>query len=155
MTSSSTDEQPLRRALELAREGVGLTSPNPCVGAVLVCKGRIIAQDYHKRAGGPHAEVFVFRKAGQRARGATLYVTMEPCSTYKPWHNKNTGKTYLLPDDGKCLHYYFYFLDEELGLSYVRVPTWLPCRLQIYFNGHNWLAGLLRQLSSKTSESSR
>jgi hypothetical protein len=70
---------------------------------------------------------------------------MEPCSTYKPWHNKQTGRTYLLPDDGKCLHYYFYFLDEELGLCYVRVPTWLPCRLQIYFNGHHWLAGQLRK----------
>ena len=56
---------------------------------------------------------------------------------------KHTGKTYLRPDDGKCLHYYFYFVDEELGLCYVRVPTWLPCRLQIYFNGHNWLAAKL------------
>ena len=55
------------------------------------------------------------------------------------------GKTFLRPDDGKCLHYYFYFIDEELGLCYVRVPTWLPCRLQIYFNGHNWLASKLRR----------
>jgi hypothetical protein len=70
---------------------------------------------------------------------------MEPCSTYKPWHNKSTGKTYLLPDNGKCLHYYFYFIDEELGLGHVRVPTWLPCRLQIYFNGHSWLASVLRK----------
>jgi len=70
---------------------------------------------------------------------------MEPCSTYKPWHNQQTGKTYLLPDDGKCLHYYFYFMDEELGLGSVRVPTWLPCRLQVYFNGHSWLASLLRK----------
>ena len=70
---------------------------------------------------------------------------MEPCSTYKPWHNKQTGKTYLLPEEGKCLHYYFYFIDEELGLGYVRVPTWLPCRLQVYFNGHNWLAKVLRK----------
>src|ERR671912_1236083 len=70
---------------------------------------------------------------------------MEPCSTYKPWHNKQTGRTYLLPDDGKCLHYYFYFIDEQLGLCYVRVPTWLPCRLQVYFNGHNWLAAQLRR----------
>jgi hypothetical protein len=70
---------------------------------------------------------------------------MEPCSTYKPWHNKETGKTYLLPDDGKCLHYYFYFIDEELGLCHVRVPTWLPCRLQVYFNGHHWLASVLRK----------
>src|SRR5215471_10190956 len=70
---------------------------------------------------------------------------MEPCSTYKPWHNKQTGKTYLRPDEGKCLHYYFYFIDQALGLGYVRVPTWLPCRLQVYFNGHSWLANLLRQ----------
>ena len=42
---------------------------------------------------------------------------------YKPWHNKQTGKTYLLPDDGKCLHYYFYFVDQELGLCYVRVAA--------------------------------
>ena len=74
-----------------------------------------------------------------------IFSTMEPCSTYKPWHDKNTGRTYLRPDDSKCLHYYFYFLDEELGLCYVRVPTWLPCRLQIYLNGHHWLAGLLRR----------
>src|SRR5205823_14527197 len=65
-----------------------------------------------------------------------------------PWHNKNTGKTYLLPDDGKCLHYYFYFIDEELGLGYVRVPTWLPCRLQVYFNGHSWLASVSKSTSS-------
>jgi len=70
---------------------------------------------------------------------------MEPCSTYKPWHDKQTGRTFLKPDDGKCLHYYFYFIDEELGLCYVRVPTWLPCRLQIYFNGHNWLASALEK----------
>jgi hypothetical protein len=74
-----------------------------------------------------------------------IFSAMEPCSTYQPWHNKETGKTYLRPDDGKCLHYYFYFIDEELGLCYVRVPTWLPCRLQIYFNGHHWLASQLRK----------
>jgi hypothetical protein len=70
---------------------------------------------------------------------------MEPCSTYTPWHDKQTGKTYLRSDEGKCLHYYFYFIDKDLGLGYVRVPTWLPCRLQVYFNGHSWLASLLRQ----------
>src|SRR5215470_477149 len=74
-----------------------------------------------------------------------IFSAMEPCSTYQPWHNKSTGRTYLRPGDGKCLHYYFYFIDEELGLGYVRVPTWLPCRLQVYFNGHSWLASLLRK----------
>jgi hypothetical protein len=84
-------------------------------------------------------------KRGDHAGLVCIFSAMEPCSTYKPWHNKQNGKTYLVPNDGKCLHYYFYFLDEELGFCHVRVPTWLPCRLQICLNGHNWLAGRLRQ----------
>jgi hypothetical protein len=87
----------------------------------------------------------ILARRGDHPGLVCIFSAMEPCSTYKPWHNKQTGRTYLLPDDGKCLHYYFYFLDEELGLCYVRVPTWLPCRLQIYFNGHHWLAGQLRK----------
>ena len=87
----------------------------------------------------------ILGKRGEHPGVVCIFSAMEPCSTYKPWHNKETGKTYLRPDDGKCLHYYFYFIDEELGLCYVRVPTWLPCRLQIYFNGHNWLASQLRK----------
>ena len=79
----------------------------------------------------------ILAKRGDRAGLVCIFSAMEPCSTYQPWHNKETGRTYLRPDDGKCLHYYFYLLDEELGLCYVRVPTWLPCRLQIYFNGHH------------------
>src|ERR1700758_3930096 len=65
---------------------------------------------------------------------------MEACPSYKPWHDKNSGKTYLRPETGKCLHYYFYFIDDELGLVYLRVPTWCPFRLQFYCNGHSWLA---------------
>ncbi len=65
---------------------------------------------------------------------------MEACESYKPWHDKATGKTFLKPDSGKCLHYYFYFIDEALGLCYLRVPTWCPFRLQFYCNGHSWLA---------------
>jgi hypothetical protein len=84
-------------------------------------------------------------KRGERPGLVCIFSVMEPCSTYKPWHNKQTGKTYLVPDDGKCLHYYFYFVDAELGLCHVRVPTWLPCRLQVYFNGHNWLARQLHR----------
>src|SRR6516162_7436781 len=78
-------------------------------------------------------------------RATTASWAMEPCATYPPWHDKKSGKTYLRPDDGKCLHYYFYFLDEERGLGYVRVPTWCPFRLQVYLNGHHWLAGQLRK----------
>ncbi len=88
----------------------------------------------------------ILAKRGEQAGLVCIFSAMEPCSTYKPWHNKQTGKTYLVPDDGKCLHYYFYFVDRELGLCHVRVPTWLPCRLQICCNGHNWLAGQLRKL---------
>jgi DNA-binding MarR family transcriptional regulator len=70
---------------------------------------------------------------------------MEGCTTYKPWHDKVTHKTFLKYDQSKCLTYYFYFIDSLLGLCYVRVPTWLPFKLQIYFNGHNWLANELSQ----------
>ena len=88
----------------------------------------------------------IVAKRGAHPGLVCIFSAMEPCSTYKPWHNKQTGKTYLIPDDGKCLHYYFYFVDEDLGLCHVRVPTWLPCRLQVCFNGHNWLAGQLGKL---------
>ncbi len=70
---------------------------------------------------------------------------MEACSSFQPWHDKTTGKNFLRPDSGKCLHYYFYFIDEELGLCYLRVPTWAPFRLQFYCNGHAWLAQQLTQ----------
>jgi hypothetical protein len=66
--------------------------------------------------------------------------SMEACDAYKPWHDKPAHKTYLRPHSGKCLHYYFYFMDAELGLVYLRVPTWSPFRLQFYCNGHSWLA---------------
>jgi len=70
---------------------------------------------------------------------------MEACPSYKPWHNKATGKTYLRGDTGKCLHYYFYFMDEDLGLCYMRVPTWVPFTLQFYCNGHSALAQSLKR----------
>ncbi len=70
---------------------------------------------------------------------------METCQSYKSWHNKKTHKTYLIPDTRQCIHYYFYLIDEQLGLCHIRVPTWCPFRLQIYFNGHNWLASILNK----------
>ena len=70
---------------------------------------------------------------------------METCTTYQPWYDKASGRTGVKFKSGKCLHYYFYFLDAELGLAYVRVPTWAPYRLQVYFNGHHWLASRLQQ----------
>jgi diaminohydroxyphosphoribosylaminopyrimidine deaminase / 5-amino-6-(5-phosphoribosylamino)uracil reductase len=70
----------LERALELAERGRGTTYPNPVVGAVVVKDGEVVGEGWHERKGGPHAEVVALDAAGERARGATLYVTMEPCA---------------------------------------------------------------------------
>lgn len=80
----SSDDKFMRAALEEARKGLGHTSPNPAVGAVIVRNGRIMARGYHRAAGGPHAEIEAIAalKNPERARGATIYVTLEPCSTH-------------------------------------------------------------------------
>ncbi len=75
-----TDQQYMKIALQLAQIANGKTNPNPLVGAVIVKEDRIIGQGAHLRAGEPHAEVHAFRMAGDAAEGATLYVTLEPCS---------------------------------------------------------------------------
>lgn len=74
-----------------------------------------------------------------------IFSAMEGCQAYYPWHNKENGTNYVRPAQKKCLHYYFYFIDAELGLCYLRVPTWSPFRLQFYCNGHNALAARLEQ----------
>lgn len=73
------DENLMKRAIELALRGWGKTSPNPLVGAMVVKGGRVVGEGYHRRAGTPHAEVHALKEAGKRARGADLYVTLEPC----------------------------------------------------------------------------
>ncbi len=75
-----------------------------------------------------------------------VFSAMEPCPSFKPWHDKKTGKTFLKYTEAKCLHYYFYFMSKDLGLCYMRVPTWAPFRLQFYFNGHNQLAAKMDKL---------
>ncbi|MDO8691220.1 MAG: MarR family transcriptional regulator [Dehalococcoidia bacterium] len=82
---------------------------------------------------------------GEHAGLVHIFSAMEPCAAFAPWHDKATGRTVLRYKDGKCVHYYFYFIDEEFGLCYLRVPTWAPFRLQFYCNGHNWVARQLRQ----------
>ena len=72
----------MEKALALARKGLGRTAPNPPVGCVIVRSGRAVGEGYHRKAGDPHAEVLALRKAGAHARGATLYVTLEPCNHY-------------------------------------------------------------------------
>jgi diaminohydroxyphosphoribosylaminopyrimidine deaminase/5-amino-6-(5-phosphoribosylamino)uracil reductase len=76
----SDDERFMLRALDLAERGRRTASPNPVVGAVIVDGGQIIGEGFHMRAGEPHAEVHAIEKAGARARGATMYVTLEPCA---------------------------------------------------------------------------
>ena len=87
----------------------------------------------------------ILKERGSQPGLVHIFSAMEPCTSYKPWHDKKTGQTYLKFDSGKCVHYYFYFIDEQLGLCYLRVPTWCPFRLQFYCNGHNGLAAQLRQ----------
>jgi hypothetical protein len=88
----------------------------------------------------------VLERRGRHPGLVHIISAMEACGSYKPWHDKATGKTFLRSDTGKCLHYYFYFLDEQLGLCHLRVPTWCPFRLQFYCNGHSWLE---RQLATE------
>ncbi|MBI3620848.1 MAG: bifunctional diaminohydroxyphosphoribosylaminopyrimidine deaminase/5-amino-6-(5-phosphoribosylamino)uracil reductase RibD [Nitrospirae bacterium] len=80
MGGLSTDVRWMRMALRLAEKGRGTTSPNPMVGAVIVKRGRVVGQGYHRKAGEPHAEALALQQAGARARGATLYLNLEPCS---------------------------------------------------------------------------
>lgn len=77
-----TDEQYMKRALEIASLARGRTSPNPMVGAVIVKNGQIVGEGYHRQAGTPHAEVHAIADAGQQAAGADLYVSLEPCCHY-------------------------------------------------------------------------
>lgn len=85
----------------------------------------------------------ILRHRGHHPGLVHIFSAMESCTEYKPWHNKKTHETYLKTQSGRCLHYYFYFILPELGLCYLRVPTWAPFRLQFYFNGHNELAARL------------
>jgi len=79
---TAADERFMRRTLELAAKALGRTSPNPVVGAVIVRNGRIIGEGFHRRAGLPHAEREALRRITETARGATIYVNLEPCSHY-------------------------------------------------------------------------
>ena len=83
--NNAEDTRFMRLALREARKGLGKTSPNPCVGAVIVRNGEVIAKGYHKKAGAPHAEINAINQARSPLAGATLYVTLEPCN--------HTGKT--------------------------------------------------------------
>jgi hypothetical protein len=87
----------------------------------------------------------VLAKRGTHPGLVWVFSALEPCTTYSPRYNQDRKRPYLSAKDKKCLHYYFYFMDESFGLCYLRVPTWCPFRLQFYCNLHNWLAGQLKQ----------
>ncbi len=76
------DERWMKRALRLAEKGRGRTSPNPMVGAVLVKNGKSVGEGYHVKAGTDHAEIIALKRAGEEARGAILYLNLEPCTHY-------------------------------------------------------------------------
>ena len=79
---SATDHALMARALRLAEQGLATTQPNPRVGCVIALGEDVIGEGWHRRAGGPHAEIFALRAAGERAKGATAYVTLEPCGRF-------------------------------------------------------------------------
>jgi diaminohydroxyphosphoribosylaminopyrimidine deaminase / 5-amino-6-(5-phosphoribosylamino)uracil reductase len=82
MKFTEFDRQMMRRCVSLAKQGWGKTAPNPLVGAVIVKDGQIVGEGFHPGAGQPHAEVFALRAAGEKAREATIYVSLEPCNHY-------------------------------------------------------------------------
>jgi diaminohydroxyphosphoribosylaminopyrimidine deaminase / 5-amino-6-(5-phosphoribosylamino)uracil reductase len=82
MNVTEFDRQMMQRCIHLAKQAWGKTAPNPLVGAVVVKDGQIIGEGFHPGAGQPHAEVFALREAGERASGATIYVSLEPCNHY-------------------------------------------------------------------------
>ena len=79
---NNSDKYFISKTLELAKNAIGLTSPNPMVGALVVRDGVIVGEGWHERAGQPHAEVIALRNAGEKAKGATIYVSLEPCSHF-------------------------------------------------------------------------
>ncbi|MFW5872969.1 MAG: hypothetical protein ACOCVN_03175 [bacterium] len=107
-----------------------------------VAKTRIRKEDLVKK---------VLDKRGTHTGLVHVISAMESYGSYKPWHDKKSGRTFLKGTQGKCLHYYFYFIDTYLGYGYVRMPTWCPFKMQVYINGHNILANQLTKKGIKFS----
>jgi hypothetical protein len=113
------------------RDGAALLAANAGIGIEHIAKSHIRKEEVVAR---------VLAQRGDHPGLVHILSAMEACDSYRPWHDKASGKSFVRPDSGKCLHYYFYFMDAALGLVYLRVPTWAPFRLQFYCNGHSWLA---------------
>lgn len=113
-----------------------------------IAKDNDINIEYIRKAGAFRKEEKIAQIIAQRGTHEGLihiYSALEISTTYAPWHDKETGKTYFKNDQTKSLHYYFYLIDKELGLCFVKVPTIAPFRLTIYFNGHNLLETKLKK----------
>jgi diaminohydroxyphosphoribosylaminopyrimidine deaminase/5-amino-6-(5-phosphoribosylamino)uracil reductase len=82
LPANQFDQRMMRRCLELARQALGQTAPNPLVGSVVVKDGQIVGEGFHPKAGQPHAEVFALKSAGTQSKGATVYINLEPCNHY-------------------------------------------------------------------------
>ena len=91
----------------------------------------------------------ILSRRGEKDGPVHIFSAMERCPSFKPWYDKKSKKTSLKYTEAKCLHYYFYFIDKDMGLCYVRVPTWAPFGLQFYCNGHNVLAKSLTKNNIK------
>jgi hypothetical protein len=87
----------------------------------------------------------ILQQRGDHPGLVHIFSALEPCPSFERRYDKQRNRPRLVGREGKCLHYYFYFIDPQFGLCYLRVPTWAPFRLQFYCNGHAWLANRLRQ----------
>lgn len=87
----------------------------------------------------------LLEERGERPGLVHIFSAIERVNTFRAGTRKESGRPFIAPRNGQCLHYYFYFIDPGFGLCYLRVPTWAPFRLQFYFNGHNWLARRLSE----------
>ena len=87
----------------------------------------------------------IVEKRGEEKGLVHIFSALEVNKTYQPWHDKTSGRTYFKSDNTKCLTYYFYFIDREFGLCFMRVPTIAPYKIDFYFNGHNWLETKLKK----------
>lgn len=126
--------EPLRNLIRGNAERVAAANG---IGIEFISKGQGVRKEAHIEA--------ILQVRGRHPGLVHILSAMESCNAYEPWHDKQSGRTYVRSTSGKCLHYYFYFMDEELGLCYLRVPTWAPFRLQFYCNGHNLLGHRLEQ----------
>ena len=117
MGFSATDHAMMARALRLAARGAYTTRPNPMVGCVIAQGDRVVGEGSHQRKGGPHAETFALEGAGEKARGATAYVTLEPCA--------HTGRAWIhCCSEGNATSAARKVLDAVMAISRNCTATW-------------------------------